>query len=68
MKLHTETDVHHARDRLREVEERYAALGQDSSEDPHVRELTLWSLKRPMSQLKEQIALFEAYKATFPHG
>ena len=51
--------VIHTRIKLRMLQERYAASSQEES-DPHVRELTLRSLKRLINQLQEELARAEA--------
>lgn len=48
------------RAKLRELQERYDALHNDSSEDPRVRKLTMISLKRLINQLTEEITRLES--------
>ena len=47
--------------KLRELEALCTQKSQASSEDEHVRELTLNSLKKTMNRFKEEIARFEAH-------
>lgn len=54
------------RKKLRMLEDRYASLKLEPAENPHVRELTLHSLKRLINQLKEEIIRFEAHVS--PHA
>ena len=60
MTLDNETELANTRAKLRELQERYAALRIDQSEDPRVRKLTMMSLKRLINQLTEEIARFES--------
>ena len=48
------------RAKLRELQQRYEALRDDSSEDPRVRKLTMISLKRLINQLTEEITRLES--------
>jgi hypothetical protein len=52
--------------KLRMLEDRYASLKLEPAENPHVRELTLHSLKRLINELKEEITRFEAHLS--PHA
>ncbi len=61
MTLRNEIELENTRQRLRELEERYHALQGDSAEDERVRELTLFSLKQLINQLKEEITRYEAH-------
>ena len=47
------------REKLRWLEEQVTALKGKPAEDPHVRELTLRSLKKMINQMKEEIVRFE---------
>jgi hypothetical protein len=62
MSLRDGNELANTREKLREFEERYEELRGDLSEDPHVRDLTLRSLKRLINQLKEEITLFEVHQ------
>ena len=44
------------------LEEAYEETRADSSEDSHVRKLSMRSLKRLINHLKEEIARYEAYQ------
>lgn len=48
------------REKLRELEEHYAKRQQEPATDPHVRELSLRSIKRLINQFKEEIIRYEA--------
>ncbi len=62
MTLRNESELGNTRQKLRELEDRYGELRCDSTEDAHVRELTMSSLKRLINQLKEEIARYEAHQ------
>jgi len=62
MRLRSELELANTRQKLRELEDRFEELRNDAAEDPHVREVTLRSLKRVINQLKEQITLFEVHR------
>jgi hypothetical protein len=49
-----------SRTKLMELEQLYARTEQAASDDEHVRELTLRSLKQRINRFKEEIARFEA--------
>lgn len=60
MDLKNETEVANTRTKLQRLEARYEALRNDTSQDEHVRELTMRSLKSTINQFKEEIARYEA--------
>jgi uncharacterized protein involved in exopolysaccharide biosynthesis len=60
MSLRNDTELANTRAKLARLEKRYQSLRDDSSEDPHVRELTMRSLKGTINQFKEEIARYEA--------
>lgn len=60
MELKNERELAVTREKLRQLEEHYASSRLDTADDPHVRELSLRSIKRIINQLKEEIARFEA--------
>lgn len=60
MKLSNEIELSNTRQRLDEIEAEYQHTLEDQQEDPRVRELTLWSLRKLMNQLKEEILRYEA--------
>jgi len=68
MMLRNETELANTRQKLRELEDRYAELRHDPNEDPRVRELTMRSLKRLINQLKEEIARYEAHQPARPQA
>jgi hypothetical protein len=59
MNLQNGQEIMNTRNKLRLLEEEYRDACNDQSEDPHVREITLHSLKQLINQLKEEIALSE---------
>lgn len=60
MSLKNDIELNNTREKLRRLEKRYEELRHDTSEDEHVRELTLRSLKGTINQFKEEIARYEA--------
>ena len=61
MTLRNDAELANTREKLRELQQRYEARRAESATDPHVRELTLQSLKRVINQLTEEIARYEAH-------
>ena len=59
MTLKNDIELANTRETLRELEDRYEELRHDRAEDEHVRELTMFSLKRLINQLKEEIVRYE---------
>lgn len=55
-------ELANTRVKLGELEERYQQLRDDTAEDEHLRELTLFSLRRLINQLREEIARYEAHQ------
>lgn len=51
------------REKLRLLEEHYEEKRKRQGGDPHVRELTLRSLKRMINELKQNILRFECHAA-----
>jgi hypothetical protein len=62
MTLKNDVELANTREKLRQLEEHYDARLGEPATNPHVRELTLRSLKRLINQLKEEIALFETHR------
>ena len=62
MSLKNDIELANTRGKLARLEARYEALGNDTGEDEHVRELTMRSLKRYIDQFKEEIARYEAHQ------
>jgi hypothetical protein len=60
MSINNEQELEVTREKLRLLEKRVAALGQESADDAHIRELTLRSLKSLMNQFREEIARYTA--------
>jgi hypothetical protein len=60
MSLKNDTELANTRTKLSRLEKRYEELCNDSTEDEHVRELTMRSLKGTINQFKEEIARYEA--------
>ena len=65
MKLQSQRELNVTREKLKSLQQRYDAILKAPTEDQHVRELTLRSLKRLINQLTEEIARFEGH-ATRP--
>ena len=63
MSLMNEQELSVTREKLRMLEESYAAARQDASGSRHAQELELRSLQRLINQLREEIARFEAREA-----
>lgn len=63
MSLKNDVELANTRAKLVRLEKRYEELRKDASEDDHVRELTLRSLKGTINQFKEEIAFYEAHQA-----
>ena len=63
MSLQNEQELAVTREKLRMLEESYAAARQDASGNRHAQELELRSLKQLINQLKEEIARFGAREA-----
>ena len=63
MSLQNEHELAVTREKLRMLEQSYAAAGQDASGGRHAQELELRSLKQLINQLKEEIARFDAREA-----
>ena len=59
--LKNDREVANTREKLRELEGRYAELRDDSTENERVRRLTMRSLKRLINQLIEEIVRYEAH-------
>jgi ribosomal protein L29 len=61
MILKNDIELANTRGKLARLEARYEALGNDTGEDEHVRELTMRSLKRYINQFKEEIVRYEVH-------
>ena len=62
MTLKNNRELTNTREKLRELEQDYEELRTDGTEHPHVREVTMESLKRLINQLKEEIVRYEAHQ------
>ncbi len=60
MSLRNDLELANTRAKLARLEKRYEELRKDASEDAHVRELTMRSLKGTINQFREEIARYEA--------
>ena len=60
MTLRNDVELANTKAKLRELEERYEARRNDENVEPRIRELTLFSFKKLINQLKEEIARYEA--------
>jgi uncharacterized protein YydD (DUF2326 family) len=63
MSLTSDAELSNTREKLAELESRYAELQNESIGDQHVREMTMRSLKRYIHQFKEEISRYEARHA-----
>jgi len=63
MSLKNDIELANTRAKLQRLEMRYEELRSDTSEDEHVRELTMRSLKGTINQFKEEIARYEAHQS-----
>jgi len=63
MSLQSQRELEVTRKKLRLLEERCEANNRQGGGDPHVREISMQSLKRLINQLKEEIARFESHGA-----
>jgi len=61
--LANDIELANTRTKLARLEKRYEELRNDTSEDKHVRELTMRSLKETINQFREEIARYEARHA-----
>lgn len=61
MELKNTKELEATREKLRILEERYAATQRRQGGDERVRNLTLESLKKLINQLTEEIVRFEAH-------
>ncbi len=62
MSLENDIELANTRGKLARLEKRYEEVCHDTSEDEHVRELTIRSLKGTINRFKEEIARFEAHQ------
>ena len=62
MILRSEREVANTRAKLARLEARYEELQRETGGDAHVRELTMFSLKRYINQFKEEITRYEAHQ------
>lgn len=60
MSLQSDRELQATREKLRILEERYEANSFAQSDDEHVRELSMRSLRRLINQLREEIARVES--------
>ena len=65
MNLQSERELDNTKRKLRMLEDSYEEARADT-EDEHVREVEMESLKRLINQLKEEIARYEAHHAARP--
>jgi len=60
--IQSEIELKNTRWKLSQLEEDYEAARTDITEDEHLRELSMESLKRLIKQFKEEIAWYEAHQ------
>jgi hypothetical protein len=58
--LKNHTELENTREKLRMLQQQYAAAQVRLSDNPHARQLTLCSLKKLINQLTEEIVRFES--------
>jgi hypothetical protein len=63
MMLHNDHELINTREKLRLLEESYAEVLAEPSDDEELRDAELESLKRFINQLKEEIARYEAHQS-----
>jgi len=63
MSIENDMQLGVTREKLRELEERIAAIARRPEGDSHVRELTLRSLKSMVNQFHEEIARYTSRSA-----
>lgn len=63
MSIENRQELEATREKLRLLEEHYEEKRKRQGGDPHVRELTLRSLRRMINELKENIIRFESHAA-----
>ena len=59
MILKNDRELACSHEKLRELEDYFQRRSKEAAPDPHLRELTLRSLKRLIVQMKEDIARYE---------
>lgn len=64
MTLESYRELELAREKLRSLEEHYEKVRQQPTENDHLRQLTLRSLRQFMNQLNEEITRFESHAVT----
>jgi polyhydroxyalkanoate synthesis regulator phasin len=64
MNLQSDHELENTRRKLRELEDEFEAAKKRPSDNVHVREATLNSLRRLINQLQEEIARYEARQPT----
>lgn len=67
MSIENERQCENTRAKLTELKQLYERKRRDPSTDARVQELTLYSLKRRITQFEEEIALFESHVGTSTH-
>lgn len=60
MTLQNDFELSNTQTKLHELESLFRELQEDPNEDERVRELTLFSLKKLINQLTEEIARYQA--------
>jgi len=62
MTLKNDIQLANTRNKLGILEDMYQRARDDANEDPHIRELTMRSIKATINQFKEEIARYEAHQ------
>ena len=66
MILKNEHELEVTRQKLQDLEDQYRAIKCDKTGNPYHRELELFTFKRLINQLKEEIIRFEAHATVRP--
>jgi hypothetical protein len=61
MMIQSQEELKNTRKKLRELEELYELVKTKPTENAHVRDLSLQSLKKLMNQFVEEIVRYESY-------
>jgi hypothetical protein len=68
MSIENDRQLENTREKLRLLEEHYERKRREPTDDPGVREITLWSLKKTINQLKEEIIRYECHADSPQHA
>ena len=60
MDLTSQADVEATQEKIRVLQDRYVSLRSQPTDEAHLRELTLRSLKRVMNEMQEDVVRFQS--------